>query len=385
MEYRRMKRSGFDVSVVGLGGEHLTNKSSQEVEAVVKTALESGINIFDLFMPQHQVRDYIGKALSGVRQQVYLQGHIGSTLEDGQYKRSRDPEKCRLAFEDFLTRYKTDYVDIGMLHYIDTAEDFKTVFEGDMLEYALKLKAQGTIRAIGVSSHEPFTALTAIESGYVDVLMFSVNPAYDLLPANTDVYDFFENHTYENGSLLGMDKDRAKLYAACEARGVGITVMKTLGAGQLLDEKSSPFGRAMTISQCIHYSLSQPGVCSALIGCTTPEQVLEAVKYTSASETEKDYSNVLSSSPKYAMTGRCMYCNHCLPCPSNIDIAAVTKYLYLAKAALEGNIPETVRSHYSLLKSTAQDCIQCGSCEPNCPFGVKIIDNMQEALQVFGR
>ena len=52
MEYRKMERSGFNVSVIGLGCEHLINRSAQEVDAVVKTALENGVNILDLFMPQ---------------------------------------------------------------------------------------------------------------------------------------------------------------------------------------------------------------------------------------------------------------------------------------------------------------------------------------------
>ena len=64
----------------------------------------------------------------------------------------------------------------------------------------------------------------------------------------------------------------AALYGACEENGVSITVMKTLGAGQLLNEKSSPFGKALTVPQCIHYALSQPGVSSALIGCSTVER-----------------------------------------------------------------------------------------------------------------
>lgn len=385
MEFRKMKRTGFNISVIGLGCEHLINRSPKEVDAVIKASLESGINILDLFMPQPEVRDNIGKALSGVRNKVYMQGHFGTIMENGQGKRSRNLEKCRLSFEDFLRRYKTDYVDIGMVHFVDTEEDFKTVFEGGLYEYAMKLKEQGTIRSFGISSHDPITALKAVRNGYIDVLMFSINPAYDLLPANTDVFDFFKGTTYESGSLYGIDKDRAELYSACEEYGVSITVMKALGAGQLLDDSSSPFGQALTVPQCIHYSLSQPAVCSTLIGCVSPEEVFEAVKYIYIMDEEKDYTKVLSSSPKYSMTGRCMYCNHCLPCPSNIDVAAVTKYLYLAKASAGNGIPDTVMAHYGLLKRTAKDCIRCGSCEPNCPFGVKIIENMKEALKVFGK
>jgi len=384
MEYRRMRRTGFNVSEIGLGGEHLINRSTKEVEAVVKTALENGINLFDLFMPQPEIRDSMGKALSGVRDKIYMQGHLGTIMEDGQGKRSRDLVKCKASFEDYLRRYKTDYVDIGMVHFVDTEEDFKMVFEGGLYDYGMKLKAQGTIRSFGISSHEPIMALEAVKKGYIDVLMFSINPAYDMLPPKVEVSDFFKEDTFANESLYGMDKDRAALYGACEENGVSITVMKTLGAGQLLNEKSSPFGKALTVPQCIHYALSQPGVSSALIGCSTVEEVLEAIKYNTASKVEKDYSSVLSCSPKYSMSGRCMYCNHCLPCPSHIDVAALTKYLYLAKSTDGNNIPDTIKDHYKSMKTSAKDCIQCGNCEPNCPFGVKIRDNMEEALKLFG-
>lgn len=380
-----MKRSGFNVSVIGLGCEHLINRSAKEVDIVVKTALENGVNIFDLFMPQPEVRDNISKALEGIRDKVFMQGHLGTIMEDGQGKRSRDLKKCQLSFEDYLRRYKTDYVDIGMVHFVDTEEDFETVFEGGLYEYAMKLKDQGVIRSFGISSHEPITALKAVKNGYIDVLMFSINPAYDMLAARTDVFDFFKDITYESENLYGMNKDRAALYAACEEYGVSITVMKALGAGQLLNEKISPFGKALTVPQCIHYALSQPAVCSALIGCVTPEEVLNAVSYSSATDAKRDYSCVLSGSPKYSMTGRCMYCNHCLPCPSHIDVAAVIKYLYLAKAADADNVPDTIRDHYSSLKNSAKDCIQCGSCESNCPFGVKVIENMKEAMELFGK
>lgn len=74
-----------------------------------------------------------------------------------------------------------------MLFFIDSAEDFSSVFESDLLEYAQQLKRKGTIRAIGASSHNPVTARRVVESGVVDLLMFSVNPAFDMMPPETDL------------------------------------------------------------------------------------------------------------------------------------------------------------------------------------------------------
>lgn len=91
-----------------------------------------------------------------------------------------------------MNRLQTDYIDVGMIHYVDSEEDFQTVFGGPVLEYAKELKEKGVIHHIGMSSHNPHIALKAVESGVVDVLMFSINPAYDMESADTDIYDLME-------------------------------------------------------------------------------------------------------------------------------------------------------------------------------------------------
>ena len=92
---------------------------------------------------------------------------------------------------------------------------------------------------------------------------------------------------------------------------------------------------------------------------------------------------MLSHTPKYSLKGKCMYCNHCLPCPSKIDIAQANKYLDLA--LLEDTVPDTVKAHYDGMATHASDCIGCGSCEKNCPFSVSVIERMQKAKEVFGQ
>ncbi|MFZ6026105.1 MAG: aldo/keto reductase [Chloroflexota bacterium] len=383
MKTRNIGRCGFGVSEIGLGCEHLAQKERTLVNEVVHAALDGGINIFDVFMPEPDVRDYIGAALGALRQQVYLQGHIGATLENGQYKRSRDVAHCDVFVQDFLKRYRTDYIDIGMIHFVDSLDDWRALETDGILEYATGLKEKGVIRAIGMSSHEPGTALAAVESGIIDVLMFSLNPSFDLLPEQTQIEALFERSTYERGASEGINPLRQRLYESCARRGVGITVMKTLSAGQLLFAEASPFGAALTVAQCIHYALTRPGVVSALIGCTSGDQVRQALAYEQLPDSEKDYSSVLAASRRYTAGGACMYCNHCLPCPQQIDIAAVHQYYDLAKNLPE--IPATIAEHYGALKAHAADCIECGDCETRCPFGVPVSANMIAVAGLFGR
>lgn len=74
-----------------------------------------------------------------------------------------------------------------MIHYLDGEEDFRKVFNGPVMELALQLKKRGRIRHVGLSSHNPAVAVRAVESGLIDVLMFSINPCYDLQPPTENV------------------------------------------------------------------------------------------------------------------------------------------------------------------------------------------------------
>lgn len=382
MKYRTLGRTGLKVSEVGLGGEWFNGLSEEESIRIVDAAEQNGVNYIDIFMPQAPTRDHLGAALKGRREKFLIQGHLCTVYEDEQYTRTRDIEKTKRSFEDLLHRLQTDYIDIGMIHYVDSEEDFQTVFGGEIIEYAKELKEKGIVRYLGMSSHNPHIAKKAAETGLIDVLMFSINPAYDLESPETDIYDLMDfKGMGENGWVV--DEARQELYSYCESAGVAITVMKPLAAGTLLSAEAYPFGVAMTVPQCIQYALDRNGVKCVIVGCHSVEEVLQAVRYDQLSEQERSYAHIFASGNQINMTGRCMYCNHCQPCPAHIDIAAVTKFLDLASSQPE--VPETVMQHYWSLNATAADCLMCGRCEPNCPFGVKVRENMKKARELFAR
>jgi predicted aldo/keto reductase-like oxidoreductase len=120
-----------------------------------------------------------------------------------------------------------------------------------------------------------------------------------------------------------------------------------------------------------------------MVGVSNKSQILAAAAYATASDKEKDYSGVLANAPRSSFSGHCMYCGHCAPCSKNIDIAAVNKYLDLA--LIQEEVPETLKNHYNLLKNHADQCVECGLCMKNCPFGVDIISKMKQAVKLFGK
>ncbi len=379
MKYRQLGKTDLFLSEIGLGAEWLERRSRNEVEAVVRACEEYGINIFDCWMSNPEIRSNLGHAISGNRDKWHIQAHIGSTWQNEQYVRTRDMKHVVPAFEDNLIRMKTDHIDIGVINYVDEVEDLNVIMNGEFIEYVRRLKQSGKIRYVGLSTHNPIIGKMAVESGEVDMIMFSVNPAFDMRPPNEDIMDLLDGK-YAS-SLSGIAPERSELYKLCETKGVGITVMKGYAGGRLFDPKLSPFGVALTPVQCLHYALTRPAVASVLVGVDEPSHVEAAVKYETASDEEKDYATVLANAPIHAYSGQCTYCGHCAPCPNGIDIAMVNK---LYDLAIMSDVPaSSVVDHYRCLKINASDCIGCGGCETRCPFGVKVTEKMTLAEKLF--
>ncbi len=382
MQYRRLGRTGLQVSEIGMGCEGLTDHEGKYMKDFLDYAVQAGINYLDFYAPDPRMRRLLGEALLGRREKFVLQAHLCAVWKNGQYERTRNIKQVKESFAEMLQLLQTDFVDIGMVHYVDSLEDWQQVREGPVMRYALELKAAGKLHHIGLSSHNPVAAQAAVESGLIDVLMFSVNPCYDLQPPSEDCEDLWKAGSYAH-ELVNMDPARERLYETCQRLGVAITVMKAFGGGDLLQSKISPAGQALTVCQCLHYALTRPAVAVVLAGAHTLEELRAAAAYEEASPTERDYAAALAAFPKIRWQGHCMYCGHCAPCPQGIDVAMVTKLLNLVRA--QGSIPETVREHYGLLAHPAGACIACGACETRCPFGVEIRKNMAEAAVLFGR
>jgi predicted aldo/keto reductase-like oxidoreductase len=373
--------TGLLVSEIGMGCEGFSENNCAMTKELFDLAEREGINYFDLYASDPKLRSAVGNALEGRREKIMIQSHICSVWKNGQYLRTRNLAEVKEGFSEMLSLLKTDYIDVGMIHYCDAEKDWQEILDNGILDYARELKAKGLIRHIGLSSHNPIVARKAVESGNIEVLMFSVNPVYDLQPPTENVDDLWADDVYKK-TYMNMDPDRQRLYEVCQSRGVGITVMKCFAGGDLLNAELSPAGAALTPAQCIHYCLTRPAVATVLCGAHTTGQLRECIAYETASDAERDYASAFASFPKISWSGHCMYCSHCAPCPMKISVADVTKFLNLAVSS--GAVPETVREHYKVLEAHGSDCIQCGACEHRCPFGVAIRKNMKKAVEIFG-
>ncbi len=363
MQYRNLPRGGEKIGVLGMGSAVIGARPEEEIIATVRKAVEKGVNFFDMAGGHATIFEAYGKALKGIREQVYLQIHFGADYTSGEYGWTLQLDQIKRSVAWQLEKLQTDYIDFGYIHCMDERKDFDAYVQNGVLDYIKELKAKGVIRHIGLSSHSPAVTNEILDLGIVDVLMFSINPLYD----------------YGKGDYaIGSSNERYDLYRRCEKEGVGIVVMKPFCGGQLLDGAQSPFGKALTKTQCVQYALDRPGVVCVVPGYGNQREMEEVLGYLNATDGEKEYSILGSFAPQESV-GKCVYCKHCHPCPAGLDIALINKYYDLA--ILGDNL---AKEHYLTLEKKASDCIACGHCDGRCPFRVAQSERMQEIARTFG-
>lgn len=363
MEYRKLPKGTEQISVLGLGNSSLGASGHEEAVKTVAMALEHGINYFDMAAGDANPFAAFGEATAGCRDKVYYQIHFGADYTTGKYGWTLDLEKIKRSVDWQLKALKTDYIDFGFIHCIDELSDLEKAEKSGILDHIRGLKEQGVIHHIGLSSHTPAVVNRLLDRKLLDMLMFSINPAYD-----------YRHGTY----AIGTTDERAALYRRCEAEGVGISVMKAFSGGQLLDAKTSPFHAALTEYQCIQYALDKPGVLTVLPGVRNREDLKRVLGYLEASAQEKDYSILGTFTPQDA-EGICVYCNHCAPCPAGLDVGLINKYYDLSRAG-----DALAKDHYANLEKKASDCVGCGHCDSRCPFHVDQSGRMKEIAAYFG-
>ena len=371
MEYRRLGRTGLDVSVIGPGTEYLNWRPRKTVVSVVHEAIEQGVNYIDLVFAFPEYRDNFGAALQGYRDKVILSGHVCTGETDGHYRLTRDVQENEGLFLDLLSRLHTDYVDLLFIQMVNSEESYETVTRpGGLMEMALRFKKEGKARFIGMSGHKPPAVLMAVQSGQVDVFMFPINLAWDFAPGRKEVLQ------------------------ACASHGVGLVAMKPFAGGRIFQKRR--VGTATPV-QCIHYVLSQPGVSTAVPGVKNSSQLREVLNYASATTEEKDFQSLVADLQQ-DIQGNCVYCNHCAPCPVGIDIGQTIRRLDTVRHKVSDNgqghkalqakvnfyYPGRIRTgsgHSRSRSAKPSACIECGVCMERCPFDVDVIAKMRQAVE----
>lgn len=138
--------TGRKVTMMGVGGFHVGRMSDTEAEKTIETAIEGGIRFFDAaesYVGGENERKY-GKFLTPkYREDIFL---LSKT-------KARDGKTAQEHLEGSLRRMKTDYLDLWLMHQIDTPEEFDQLRKKGMLDVFIKAKESGKVKHIGFSGH----------------------------------------------------------------------------------------------------------------------------------------------------------------------------------------------------------------------------------------
>jgi len=379
MKYRKLGRSGLEASEIGLGLEHLLDKEEKVVVKTIRMAIQGGVNYFDCLSLQEYSPESdtcegyakLARAIEGLRDKVVLTflAYVSKPLPHVQAE-----------FDCYLRTLGTDHTDIFIVACCDKPLDFDAATgEGSLLAFAKQMQSEGKVRHIGFSTHNTELAHRAVASGQFDVLMFPVNPAFDVLDDeesyNSDILGNIWVRAYEYTPGKSAAMPRKSVYAACERVGVGLVAMKPFGGGFILGMETMLMRRraGFTPLNLLSYALAQTGVSTVIPGCSSVRELKEILKYHTAPAKALDFSEAIANS-RWSIRGHCLYCSHCLPCPAGIDIAKVNR-------ALDGRDA----TQYAALGAKASACVRCGKCMERCPFGVDAITRMERAVEVFGQ
>ena len=173
MEKRRLGKTDMDVSVLGFGGAEIgfENASLDAVEKLLKSALDAGLNVIDTGECYRGSEELIGQAVSDRREDFYLFtkcGHPHGMESSANWSQA----SLLQSIERSLRRLKTDRLDIVYLHSCSESE----LRNGEAIKALQTARERGYTRYIGYSG-DSRAAHFAVECGAFDTLQISISIA----------------------------------------------------------------------------------------------------------------------------------------------------------------------------------------------------------------
>ncbi len=334
MEYVTLGKTGLTISRLGFGGIPIQRVNAAVTRKLVEAMAEKGINYIDTARGYTVSEEYLGEALEGLRDKFVL----------ATKSMARTKEAMAADIETSLSNLRTDYIDVYQVHNPNVEQLEQVMAPGGALEALMEAKEAGKIGHIGLTGHTMELFEKAVELDWVETFMFP--------------YNIVETQGEE-------------LMKKCSERNIGFIVMKPMAGGAIEDPELA-----------LRFICSNPDadvVIPGMYDLKEIDQNLSAVENTTPlSESElqkiKDIREQLG-------TNFCRRCNYCQPCTVGINISGVFLFQgYLDRYGLE----DWARARYATLPVKASACVDCGACEPRCPYSLPIRQMLKEAATKFG-
>ena len=270
MEKRRLGKTDMDVSVLGFGGAEIGyhNVTNEQVAELLNSALDAGLNVIDTAECYHNSEEMIGRAVNNRRKEFYLFtkcGHPRGLESAPNWSRDSILE----SIERSLQRLKTDRVDIVHLHSCSESE----LRKGEAIGALQTARERGYTRYIGYSG-DSRAAHYAVECGAFDTLQISISigdqEAIDLtLPlAREKQMGIIAKRPIANVAWKTGHKPMESYHHEYWER------LRKLNYDFLrnFDDLEK------TVSIALRFTLSVPGVHTAIVGTTKPERLQQDSK-----------------------------------------------------------------------------------------------------------
>ncbi|NSW51564.1 MAG: aldo/keto reductase [Anaerolineae bacterium] len=374
MKYRNFGKTNDLVSVLGFGcmrfptiGGDSANIDEEKSFAMLKYAMDAGVNYFDTAYPYHRGESerLVGRFFQqvGGRENVHIATKLPSWLV-------KSPDDLDRLLNEQLEKLQMDYIDYYLLHALNK-DHWQTMKDNAAIQWAEKVMAAGKIRQLGFSFHDEYPVFEEILTSY-DWSFAQVQYNY------MDI----ENQAGAKGVHLAGE------------RGVSIVVMEPLLGGRLANPPqpvAALWDQSETKRSPVDWALQwvwdQPEVSVILSGMSTLEQVQQNVESAKQAvvgqltQAEKELISDVRVEYKRLSPIPCTNCQYCLPC--TVDIKIPELFGMYNEARMYDSL-ESTRQWYGHVDDAvkASACIDCDACEPKCPQNIVISDWMVKVAAV---
>ena len=324
MNERVLGKTGLKVRRIGFGGIPIQQIPEEEAIGVVRHCYEAGIDYFDTARGYTASEERIGKALEDIRDQVYLATKSGRRTKEGLLG--------ELAVS--LRNLRTDWIDVYQLHGVSSREQWDRITSpGGALEALQEARDQGKIRHLGITSHDPALLTEIVKQDVFETIMIPYNylstlPAEDLLPL-------------------------------CRKVNVGTVIMKPFGGGAFSDARIA-----------LRFLLRNDDVDVIIPGMMSIAEVDENVALgLGPYSLSKEEQDLIERDRRELGNQFCRACNYCQPCPQEIPISMVLRWETFEKRM---GWSDRLGNRLMEVADKADTCIECGDCEPKCPYQLPI-------------
>jgi len=329
VEKIRLGRTNLMVSRVGFGALPIQRISLEDAGYLLRKAYDNGINFFDTARGYTDSEEKIGYALSDVRSNIII-----ATKTHANDKKSLFEQ-----LETSLKNMKTDYIDIYQLHNpseLPDPDDPDGVYSG-----LLEAQKKGMIRFIGITNHRLNLALDAVKSGLYDTIQFPL-------------------------SSLSSDED-IELVQEADRHDMGFIAMKPLSGG-LITRVAPTFAFLRQFDNVVPiWGIQRESELDEFIELEKNPPALDEDMWKTIEQDKKELQGAF-----------CRGCGYCLPCPVDIPIPFAARMSLLLRRAPYQNY---LSDEWNEKMERVEDCIDCGHCRDNCPYGLNPPELMKGMLK----